>query len=206
MARSVEEPSWSQEPCLRIGKALLDAPDRTLTAKEITARGGGSNVARSGAKLISAGLLEEREPPPDSDASGPGRPSEKAYHLPDDQITALEDAVKTHTPPGQLAPTQQLVHVAADDLARLFVALDVSVTVATSAWFYLSDGQPPEYVIAFTGDDCVARAQDLAAELQAAGLTARRGPVTQVGDAATLAAQARSAATEARKATMRGVA
>jgi hypothetical protein len=202
MPPAAKGPSWSKESCRRIGKVLLDAPDRTLTAKEITARGGGSNAGRDAGKMVGT-LLEERPPPPGPKVQG--RPVEKSFHLPDEQVEPLKAALAAIAPPaGQLAATQQLVFADAGKLSALMEALDVSTLLSNAAWFTVCDGQPQEYVIAFAGDDAVSNAQTLAAELQASGLTAHRSSVTQIGDVNALAEQARTAAIASRKARMRG--
>jgi hypothetical protein len=203
MPRSAETPNWAKPPCLRIAKVLLEAQDRTLTAPEITERGGGQNVARAASKLLEAKMLIERDPPVRA-AKGPGRRVERAFHLPEDQMEAVRAAIAAQAAPaGQLTRAQQLVFADAGNLSALMEAFDVSELVARAAWFCLCDGQPQEYVIAFSGDDALTTAQAVVAELQAAGLTARRVTVAQVDDADSLAAQAQTAASVSRKARMR---
>jgi hypothetical protein len=199
MPRAPEAPDWSQQPCLRIGKALLGAPGRTLTAGQI----GGSNVGRTAAKLVAAEMLEERPPP--HVPLHVGRRSTKAFHLPAAQVDAVKAQIAAEVPVGDVRPGQQLVTADAggNSLARLLEALDVSEALAEAAWFVLSDGDPQQFIVAFSGDAALRNAQNLVAELQGAGLLARRASVGQVGTANDLAAQARSSAAASRKARMR---
>lgn len=189
---------------MRIGKVLLDAPGRTMTAQEISKAGGGTNVGRKGAQMAAVGLLEPRDPPP-PEAKGPGRRAEKAFHLPEGQVDAVTAAIAAQAAPtGSLAAGQQLVFADVGNLSALMEALDVSELLAKASWFALCDGQPQEYVVAFVDPDAVPNAQALVAELQGARLAARRASVTQVDDAGALVAEAKTAATASRRARMRG--
>jgi hypothetical protein len=208
MPRPREEPDWTQAPCVRIGRVLLNAPHRILTAAEIQDRGGGPNVARTAKRLVEAGMLMEERPAPLPEAKGPGRQAAKAFHLPDDQVDRVKAVLAAQAPSaGQLVNAQQLVFadIGNGRIPALMEALDAAPALAKAAWFTLCDGQPQEYVIAFSGADAVSSAQALVVELQAGGLTARRASIAQVGDAATLATDVHAGAIASRKARMRRV-
>src|SRR5687767_6824783 len=58
------EPGWDRQPWLDIGRVLLDAEGRTLTAPGIAAalQAHPSNVKRHADAMVEAGLLEQRDP------------------------------------------------------------------------------------------------------------------------------------------------
>jgi hypothetical protein len=198
-----EAPSWKRPACLRIGEALLNAPDRTLTPPQITAAGGGENVGRTAGAMFTAGLLEALDAPPPPKGTR-GRRSDTAFRLPDDQVELVE-AYLSRSGPGRFEAGHQAVIADAEagQLSRLFEALEVSDVLPKAAWHLLWDGQPQQYVIDFVGEDAVDLAIQLVAELSGAGIPARRSSVAQVAPAEGLVFQARRGAAAARKARMR---
>jgi hypothetical protein len=128
----------------------------------------------------------------------------KLFRPPHGQVEVVEAASLEERPPaGQLASAQQLVFANAERLSTLMEALDVSTLLGAVSWYTICDGEPQEYMIAFGGDDAVPNAQTLVAELQGAGLTARRSTVAQSAGAERLVAQAQAAASASRRARMR---
>jgi hypothetical protein len=201
MPKRREDPSWTRTSCLRIGEALLDAPARTATAAQISAAGAGSNIARLAARMVAAQLLEEC-PPPTLPAGAPGRRADKAFHLPQAQVSIVEAHLRS-IGPGVMCDGHQLVFADATKLPDLCAVLEVSPALANASWFALCDGTPQEYAIAFSGNGAVNNSLDLLGELHGAGVHARRVAIAQIGTTDDLALQARRVAASARKARMR---
>jgi hypothetical protein len=195
---------WDRESWLAIGRVLLVADERTLTAPEIAATRGVRSSSRIKAEadaMVEAGLLERR-PPPARGEGIPGRGPQCAYFLP----LASAHAVGTRTPAqeraGLLRAGMQLVFADAgsEQTVRLLQALASAGSLRRAVWFALCDGEPQQYAIAFAGDEAIEAATDLMAELRGAELRAQRANVTEVQSIDRLAQRAKRSARGARKA------
>src|SRR4051812_25072700 len=98
-----DDPSpWDRTAWLAIGRALLNAPGRTLTAPDIAeARGARSSSAtkRQADEMVAADLLELRDPPAPEPGTG-GRRTEHAYFLPQTSADAIRDRLGERHPLG----------------------------------------------------------------------------------------------------------
>lgn len=199
------EREWDRRAWLAIGRVLLGADERKLTAPKIATalHAHPSNVKRDAEAMVEAGLLERR--PPDERQRGErGRAATAAYFLPDDGAMAVRAReVEPHTP-GLMERGIQLVYAEAGQaqIAPLLEALATEGALVQASWFALCDGEPQEFAIAFTGEEAIESAADLMAELRGADLRARRATVTEVLPIERLAQRARRTARAARRGRM----
>jgi hypothetical protein len=130
--------------------------------------------------------------------------SVKLFRLPDDLAEAMQAGIGQEAIPAySLASTQHLVLADAGSLSAVMEAFDESTVLTAASWYAVCDGQPQEYLIAFGGDEAVANAQTLVAELQGSGLTARRSTVAHAARAEHLVTHAKAAASASRQSRMR---
>jgi hypothetical protein len=190
---------WDRPAWLSIGRALLAAEGRTLTAPALAMMfyGHSSNYKRECEAMAEAGLLERR-PPGQREPGARGRPVSAVYFLPD--ASAEEVRAREEDPPVPTGLVERGLQVVfAEQIAPLLEALAAGGALPNASWFALCDGEPQEYAIAFAGAEAVEWAADLMAELRGAELRARRATITEVLPIERLTQRARRTARAAQK-------
>lgn len=200
MTSDTTDPAWSSPAHEAIGRAILDSGHDELIPREIASVLGRdpSNVKDDAEEMVSAGLLERREPT--RPQSGPGRRAQWAYAVLN--VEALRRLLALR-PDATLRKEQHLVFAdlsSANDLAE--VLADPEHTKG-AAWFALSDGDPQEYMIAFEGEGAVGNARQLVSVLTAANIRCRRAHISEVGTISRLASASEDEARAARAVRMR---
>jgi hypothetical protein len=202
MASDVSE--WDRPAWLAIGRVLLAADKRTLTAPKIAAvlRAHSSNVKRDAEAMADEGLLKRRDPGKRQPGER-GRGATTAYFLPDDSAEAVRAHEAEPGTAGLIERGVQLVFAEAGhkQITPLLEALAIDGALAQAS-FALCDGEPQEFAIAFAGEQAVESAADLMAELRGADLRARRATVAEVLPIERLMQRARRTARVARRARM----
>jgi hypothetical protein len=198
-----DESEWDRPAWLAIGRLLLAADERAMTAPAIATAfyGHSSNYKRDCEAMAEAGLLERRDPGKRQPGAR-GRPVTVAYFLPDASAAAVRArATEPAAPTGLIERGMQLVFAEAgqEQIAPLLEALAGGGALAQASWFTLCDGEPQEYAIAFAGDEAVEFAADLMAELRGVDLRARRATITEVLPIEHLTQRARRTARAAQK-------
>ena len=200
---AADQSEWDRPAWLAIGRALLTAEGRTLTAPAIATAyyGHSSNYKRECEAMADAGLLERRQPGP-REPGARGRPASVAYFLPEASAASVAARSAERFPAGLLEPGMQIVFAEAghEQISSLLEALAAGDALAQASWFALFDSEPQEYAIAFRGDEALEFAADLMAELGGAALRARRSTITEVQPIERLVQRARRSARAARKA------
>ncbi|HEX5309422.1 MAG TPA: hypothetical protein VFW38_10130 [Solirubrobacteraceae bacterium] len=199
----VQALSWSNPSCRDIGRALLHARDRELTAPRIEEMSGRSSVKRKAEKMVGAGMLEQRQPPCPSarQVRVAGRPPTVTFFLPETQVPVLQEALIGASRVGQTIAGQHVVFVqtTGDALVDVFATLDSSLAVAKASWSVMCHGHPDELAIVFTGDDAENSSVDLMMELAGAELVTRRAVLGIPASSQALFTRARRAARSARR-------
>jgi hypothetical protein len=179
------ESPWRKTGRMDIGRALLAAHPKALTAPEIAARGGGkdsSNIKKLIEPLLTTAGLVEVSAPASGQPRKPGRPAACAYTLTTAGLADLRAVVATSSTRGALEVGHQLVFAdaAAVYLDGLNAVLSDAEHIGQAAWAALVDGDPQQYVIAYVGPEALDRAIDLAVVLSSHGIPVRRAAVAQV--------------------------
>jgi hypothetical protein len=172
---------WQGEVRLAIGRALLAADPKPLTAARLAAATGRdpSNLRKVAGMLAAEGLIEPRAP--GASDGRRGRQPKTAYALADGPREELEFALRSQLEEGKLRPSQQIVFVEAGE--KMDVLLDVLAeegSAARGSWAALCDGSRQELMIAFEGSDAVGASLDLMTIFSSVGLQASRGSLSLV--------------------------
>jgi hypothetical protein len=192
---------WSASVRLDIGRALLESAHDTLIPRELAAPSGrdASNVKDVAEAMQSEGLLRREKatrPQP-----GPGRKAQYAYGF----AAGQREAVQRLVPAGGLGSVGQGHHLVFADASRLvdlFNVLADPFHTKAARWGCVTDGAPPEYVVAFPPDE-VGRALELMAVLEAAEIACRRIHVAAVMPIAQVVAEAQVSARAAQRVRLR---
>lgn len=193
-----ENSPWNSQTKLDIGRVLVQARGRPLTAAQIQralGRTHQSNVKKAAKDLVSAAAFDEVEP--SHPKEGPGRPPQDAFKFAPGEQERFEGLLEQFDqPPTSAEGEVVVVDTHEDDLEK-----------GEALWSLLSRrgfapgarrieqveliGERAELHIEFDGPGAVGEAMDLMARFQAAKLRARRGRVSQVGSTADLRHAAR---------------
>lgn len=182
-----ETPAWTKPIHLDIGRVLVHANGRALTAAEFQralGRTHQSNVKRAAKELTTRGML--KEVPAERPRAGPGRPPQDAFEFADGEQVRFEELLEEIEEPREPSSRSEVVVVDTheDDLDkgealwRLLSrkgALSGARRVEQIEW----TGEGAELRIEFDGPGAVDEAMDLMAKFQAAKLRVRRGRVSK---------------------------